>query len=83
MPHKNRSRRRANLRRRLNAENRRELPPDKQRERAAERAAAKLKLYPVPPLYRPAHNAKQPEQPWCYLTPWERAEAVKGAKKRK
>lgn len=79
--HPNRARRKANERRRfVAARNQAVLPIEEQKARAEAKRAAQLEAYPVPPNYRPAHDARQPDQPWCYLTWWERERAVKGEK---
>lgn len=67
MPHPNRSRHKANqMNRHVMATRQKPLPPAEQARRAAANRAAKLHRYPVPPKYRPAHDAACPDQPLCY-----------------
>lgn len=67
MTHANRSRRKANKTARKRAELRQKpLPLAEQLKRAKEHAELHRRFYPVPPNYRPAHNAHQPDQPVCY-----------------
>ena len=81
MGHTVRSRRKANeKRRRTAAQNQKPLPPEEQKRRAEERRAEKVARYPVPPRYRPAHNAKAPEQPRCYGTEWDRFMWLRGTR---
>lgn len=67
MTHPNRSRRKANARRRLEAAAK-QTPkaPEEQAQRREWRLALRQKLYPHPPAYRYSYADPKPVQPMCY-----------------
>ncbi len=68
MAHLNRSRRKANDSHRKEVEAKSVQPKDHTLPWGKPWREASLQArYPVPPNYRPAHNAPQPDQPRCYL----------------
>lgn len=72
MSHKSRSARKANdARRKRAAHAQRPVPAETQAEIAAANRAARLRRYPMPPLYRDSYDRPepvQPVQPRCYPT---------------